>query len=74
MEIDRLKEHDGRKKRGKGSRDQKQMDFPDRRGDASYRGRGKTWRGYVACGAPCGGLTGEGSKRAEVLAWKLVGR
>lgn len=40
MQIDRLKEKDGRKKRGKKrGRDQKQVDFPERGGDARYRGR-----------------------------------
>lgn len=36
MQIDRLKERDGRKER---EPDQKQVDFPERGGDARYRGR-----------------------------------
>lgn len=48
MQIDGLKEKDGRKKRHierEGERDQKQVDFPERGGDARYRGRerGERW-------------------------------
>ena len=52
MQIDRLKEKDGRKRERE--RDQKQVDFPERGGDARYRGREKIERG--GCRPPWGAL------------------
>lgn len=62
MQIDRLKEKDGRKKRGKErGRDQKQVDFPERGLDARYRGRE-------------GGENREGGSSPRGSVWESRGR